>query len=90
MGGNVSVKSEINKGTTFKIDLVTVCQLDKVSAMNLINNIKNKKDSQQSEYKSKKEGSQVSASDTLQSTSVYKTSKKLNKRIDRNSLNKEI
>ena len=40
MGGNVSVKSEVNIGTTFKIDLVTICKLDPSYAAFVINDLK--------------------------------------------------
>lgn len=42
MGGNVSVKSEVDIGTTFKIELLTICQLDQSDVHKAIRSLRNK------------------------------------------------
>lgn len=41
MGGNISVKSKVGKGTTFKIELSTVCMLDRSQYNKLTKKIQN-------------------------------------------------
>lgn len=85
MGGKVSVKSEIDKGTSFKIELLTICQLE-ISKINKIKNTIRRKSTQRycGLYAQESWESQL----TFQANKKMKKVQKLKKKLHRS--NKEV